>query len=262
MATSSKIIGIGGGVGPMAGVKLQEKIIENTLTGGTDQDHFEVYHFSRSHDIPDRTRYLLGEVDENPAEGMTRTAVAMAAAAAVFNKKIVLGIPCNTFHAPQIFQRFKLLLQQKSLGITVLNMIVETGDFIKSMLPGVREIGLMSTTGTRKTGVYRQALEPAGFEIIEVPLSIQGELHDSIYNKVWGIKAVSPVSNRAGKNFQKYAGMLLEKGARSIILGCTEIPLALPEKRFEGIPLVDPVLALARALIREADRDKLKPYAY
>ena len=49
-----KIIVIAGGVGPMAGVELHKKIIESTLTDGTDQTHIEVYHLSRSHDIQDR----------------------------------------------------------------------------------------------------------------------------------------------------------------------------------------------------------------
>lgn len=49
--------------------------------------------------------------------------------------------------------------------------------------------------------------------------------------------------------------MLASQGAQAIVLGCTEIPLALPEPVLPGtkVVLVDPVLALARALIREAD---------
>ena len=38
-----KIIIIGGGVGPMAGVELHKKIIENTKTSGKDQDHLQVW---------------------------------------------------------------------------------------------------------------------------------------------------------------------------------------------------------------------------
>ncbi len=258
MKEIEKIIGIGGGVGPMAGVKLHEKIIENTLTGGTDQDHLEVYHFSRSHDIPDRTEYLLREIDVNPAGGMFRTALAMVNAANTFGKKIVFGVPCNTFHAPEIFNQFIKLLNREDVNIQVLNMIKETGDFIRSSLPEARRIGLMSTTGTRKARVYGEVLNPFGFEIIEVPESLQKELHDSIYNNKWGIKAVSPVSERARKNFEKYTGLLQNAGAEAVILGCTEIPLALPERNFNGMPLLDPVLVLARALIREVDRKKLK----
>ena len=42
--TRGTIVGIGGGVGPAAGVSLHSKIIENTITDGTDQTHFEVCH--------------------------------------------------------------------------------------------------------------------------------------------------------------------------------------------------------------------------
>ena len=37
-----KLIIIGGGVGPMAGVELHKKIIENTKTSGKDQEHLQL----------------------------------------------------------------------------------------------------------------------------------------------------------------------------------------------------------------------------
>ena len=118
---------------------------------------------------------------------------------------------------------------------------------------------VMSTTGTRKTLVYQQVLEPFGFEIIQLPETEQDALHDSIYNLEWGIKAISPVTKKARKRFLDYAKKLTDKNVGAIILGCTEIPLALPEKEINGIPLIDPVYVLARELIRNVNPDKLKP---
>jgi len=43
------------------------------------------------------------------------------------------------------------------------------------------------------------------------------------------------------------------------VLGCTELPLAVPEPEVDGIPIIDPSLALARALIRETYPEQLKP---
>ena len=57
---NEKVLIIGGGVGPMAGVALHARIIENTLPGGSDQGHLDVRHFSRSADVTDRTEFLLG----------------------------------------------------------------------------------------------------------------------------------------------------------------------------------------------------------
>jgi aspartate racemase len=252
-----KIIIIGGGVGPMAGVELHKKIIENTLTDGTDQTHIEIYHLSRSHDIQDRTKFLFKQVKEDPAEGMFRTFEIAEKAVKKSGKEAIAGIPCNSFHAPKIWKRFVELM--KDNDIKVLHMIEETSKLISKIVPNVKRIGLMSTIGTRSAGFYRDIFEPLGFNLLEIPEDIQHELHDSIYNKKWGIKAVSPVSKQVRDNFEKYVHILKEDGVEAIILGCTEIPLALPKSELEGIPLIDPMFALARSLIREANPNKLKP---
>ena len=92
-----------------------------------------------------------------------------------------------------------------------------------------------------------------------MPEADQAGLHDAIYNPEWGVKAVSPVTPRAREAFLHYAGMLVDMGADAIILGCTEIPLALPEMYLRGVPLVNPVLALARALVQHSAPWKLRP---
>ena len=259
---SEKAIAIGGGVGPLAGVQLHEKIIENTLTDGTDQGHLEIYHFSRSHDIVDRTKYLIGNVSINPAEGMFRTVQAIEKASELFQKQVVLGVPCNTFHAPAIFNSFLQMLEKNNAKIKVVNMIEKVADFINQALPHIEKIGLMSTTGTRTVCVYNEILEPYGFKLVQVPENLQPELHDSIYNTNWGVKAQIPVTEKVRDNFKRYADILWQDGAQAIILGCSEIELALPEKKINGIFLIDPIVILARALIQVANKDKLKPILY
>ncbi len=256
--STEKVIIIGGGVGPMAGVELHKKIIENTKTGGSDQDHFQVWHLSRSYDIPDRTEYLAGKININPAKGMARTFLLAAEMLKIEKKPAVGGVTCNTFHAPTIFDVFTDILKKNNTDIKILNMIEETGKYIRENFSGFKKIGLMSTTGTRNAGVYHALLNPLGFEVIEVDEKNQDALHDTIYNLEWGIKAVSPVSEKARIRFEQYAKELIDKGAGALILGCTEIPLALPEKYFSDIPLIDPVWVLARALIKDADVQKLK----
>ena len=253
-----KVIIIGGGVGPMAGVELHKKIIENTLTSGKDQDHFQVWHLSRSPDIPDRTEYLTGKITSNPAEGMARTFLLAAEMLKVEKCPAVGGVTCNTFHAPSIFNTFIQILEKNNAGVKILNMIEETGSYIRKQFTGIKKIGLMSTTGTRKAGVYHTILNPMDLKIIEVDENEQDALHDTIYNLDWGIKAISPVTEKARKNFEKYATELIKKGAEALILGCTEIPLALPGKFFQNIPLIDPVYVLARALITDANVQKLR----
>ena len=44
-----------------------------------------------------------------------------------------------------------------------------------------------------------------------------------------------------------------------ILAGCTEIPLALVDSHINGIPIIDPTLILARALIDAVAPEKLMP---
>jgi aspartate racemase len=47
-------------------------------------------------------------------------------------------------------------------------------------------------------------------------------------------------------------------GAEAVVLGCTELPLAVPEAELDGLPIVDPTRILARALIRAVTPARLR----
>eukprot|EP00659_Diplonema_papillatum_P000842 gene842-1296_t len=247
-------IGIGGGVGPAAGVMLHRKIIESTLSDGTDQSHLEIHHISRP-GVADRTAFLLGKSDESPAIGMARTMAALAESAHAAGKMLAIaGVPCNTFHAPKIWNEFVQILDEQGISNTVkmVHMLDETSTAISRIVPGAKRIGLLSTTGTRNSRVYHDLLEPKGYDVVEVPLPMQHIVHDAIYNKTWGVKAVQPTTSEAHAAFESFCVDLINQGAEAIILGCTEIPLALPYPAFNGVPLVDPMAVLARAFISKA----------
>ena len=251
-------VGIGGGVGPMAGCMLHQLIIENTLSRG-DQDHLDVFHVSRSSAVNDRTAFLEGTICDNPGRDMGDVSHSIAAAVkASKNQRFVVGVPCNTFHSPSIWEEFEKSVNGIE-GATALHMLEETANHIREILPNATKLGLMSTTGTRLTRVYQDILTPLGFEVVQVPEEMQPDLHEAIYNPDWGIKACSPVSAEARNRFVSYVKVLAHAGCDAIILGCTEIPLALPEAQLYGVPLVNPMVALARALVKASDVSKLKP---
>jgi len=253
---------LGGGVGPMAGVELHRKIIEQTITGGIDQGHLNLVHFSFSAHISDRTDYLLKPGISDPGEEMASVVelgLRGLKTGPFSPERCIVGVPCNTFHAPKIFDSFTRRLQGYQPGITLVHMLKESIDMIQVLNPEAKKIGLMSTSGTRSSGVWHALLESAGYGITEVAPETQEELHDTIYNPEWGLKAVSPASEKARKRFSEYAETLIAAGADILILGCTEIPLALPGRDFKGTAVLDPVLALARAMIRAAGPEKLKP---
>lgn len=236
----------------MAGVDIVRKIIEETAAGA-DQEHVPVILLSVPADIPDRTRYLLGEEPLNPGYPISRIFRQLEAAGAT-----VAAIPCNTAHSPPIFGLVQQQLQEAGSKLKLIHLIDETVAYIARYYPG-RAAGVLSTLGTARTGIYHKALEEAGIEPVLPGEDWQHRIHAAIYDPVYGIKAQSsPVTAEAKGELMAAIALLKEKGAGVIILGCTEIPLALPEAEIAGLPLIDPNRVLARALIRFIAPEKLR----
>ena len=54
---------------------------------------------------------------------------------------------------------------------------------------------------------------------------------------------------------------LVNAGCDAILLGCTEIPLAIPEREYKGVPVLNANWMLAYELVRMADVSRLKSYS-
>jgi aspartate racemase len=255
------LIGIVGGVGPYAGLDLAAKVFDQTAAR-RDQEHLPVALLSVPHTIADRTAYLLGEVAENPAYALAAVIRNLETLGAT-----VVGIPCNTAHAPHIFDVLLAELARAGSRARVLHMIRETARFLAETLPGVQRVGVLSTTGTARAAVYPAVLQALGITVLAPADDMQVRVQAAIYDETYGIKAQSnPVTERARAELLAAAGHLAAQGAEAVILGCTEIPLAIPERTLQSLPAslpaVDPTLVLARALIRETYPDKLMPYLH
>lgn len=248
------MIGIVGGVGPYAGIDLLKKIFDNT-DSQTDQDHLDTILLTLPSQIADRTEYLIGKVRTNPGFQITDVLLKLEQAGAT-----VAGIPCNTAHASQIFNTIQLELAQKQTNIQLFNMIDETVSFISQNYPKLTRIGVLSTTGTYKFELYKSALELRGYEVIRPSFEVQETLiHPAIYAADYGIKAISdPVHPQARADLLEGVALLKKRGAQAIIMGCTEIPLAIP-KQMDNLVMIDPTNILARALIYAYNSTKLKP---
>ena len=250
---NKQCIGIVGGVGPYAGLDLERKIFEHTRAV-TDQDHLSVIHISKPCDIEDRTAFLLGQIERNPADSIFAIIQEMAGLGVV-----VVGIPCNTAHAPLIFNSILENLKKGYVQVKLVNMIEETATWIRTYSKALKKIGILSTTGAYKVKLYSAILKKYRIETIMLNEEMQKTVHDAIYNTIYGIKAKqNPVSNIARIELIQAVRYLQKKGAQAIILGCTEIPLAINENFLDDIILIDPTTILARALIRIIDPNKLK----
>lgn len=252
---TTKTIGIVGGVGPFAGLDLQHKIAQETKAH-SDQEHLTVLSISHPAEIPDRTAYLLGQVTQNPAYPITRQLRALESIGAQ-----VAGIPCNSAHAAPIFMVIQAELRAAGSRLTLLHMMDEVARFLVEHYPGVQRVGVLSTTGTNRARVYPAVLEPQGFTVLAPDDEMQTQvIHTAVYDPDYGIKARGYATEKARAALQSGVRALHQLGAEAIILGCTEMPLALTEPCLDGLTLVDATWVLARALVREADRERLRPF--
>ena len=251
------VIGVVGGMGPYAGVDLVRKIFDETLAE-SDQEHLPVTLVSYAHRIRDRSSFILGRERVNPAPGIAAALAELGRIGAT-----VAGMPCNSAHAPAIFDEVVRALEERGLRLRLLHLISEALALARETAPGIRRIGPLSTFGLHSTGLYKRQITDAGMTAV-MPADGVAEhvVHRAIFDPAFGIKAHSnPVTDKARDLVLEGVRHLTDRGADAVILGCTELPLAVPEQRFEGVPLIDSTRALARGLIRETYPEKLRPLA-
>ena len=227
---SKKVIGILGGMGPLATADLFQKITLHTVAS-CDQEHPRVCIDSNTN-IADRTAALLhGGAD--PVPEMVKSAKRLESIGADF-----LIMPCNTAH--NYYEQVCA-----AVGIPVLHMIALPRDALKAR--GVKRAGLLATDGTVQTGIYQRTFAGSGVELL-VPEDAddQAAVMDVIYN---GVKAGDLTHDVTA--FRAACEHLLARGADALILGCTELP---PAFRLYGLdyPNIDPTLELALGAIRAA----------
>ena len=242
-------------MGPYASLDLVRKIFDQTQAH-TDQEHLPVALLSYPDRIRDRSSFLFDQIQENPAYAMFEIVRRLEGAGAV-----VVGMPCNTAHAPAIFDVLVEELRTSGSRLRMLHMIEETARFIRDTLPGCRRIGILSTLAVYRLRLYRNALAAAGLEGIAPDEDIQRDVvNRTIFDADFGIKAqANPVTAQARQHLLDAIDHLRNKGADAVILGCTELPLAITEPEVDGMPMIDPTVVLARALIRESFPEKLRP---
>lgn len=222
-----KKLGIIGGMGPLATCDLFKKIVENTAANN-DREHIHII-IDNNSSIPDRTAAILNN-GENPLPQMKESLKRLTDAGA---EVIIMG--CNTAH-------FFYDALGEDCKVERLNMLFETMSYLKTN--GIKKAGLLASSGTVESGIYANAAEKFGIELI-CPV---GEEQEAVMGVIYdGVKAGKTDYNTA--EFCKTVESLLSNGAETLILGCTELPLAIDFYSL-SFPSVDPTLILAKAAIK------------
>ncbi len=231
---ATKIAGILGGMGPEATARFFELVIKNTAAS-CDQEHLSIIVCNWPR-IPDRTKAILYG-GENPLPRMIEALKVLERAGAE-----LVAIPCITAH------HFLPELRKKTC-LRLLDLPAETARWTRASLPEIRTVGLLATEGTVATGLFQKAFRRQKIKVLEPGPESQRKIMEAVYGKK-GIKAGFS-GGRSSRLLREVAGELVEAGARAVIAGCTEIPLALKPDRL-AVPLIDPLTIGARALVRQA----------
>lgn len=225
-----RVLGVLGGMGPLATVDFLRKLIEET-PAARDEDHIPVVAWSVPQ-IPERPAAITGD-GESPLPAMLDGIRTLKQAGAV-----AIAIPCNTAH----YWYDDLV---RAGGLPIIHIADAALAELESRRITGKSIGLIATRGTLAAGFFQQRLTARGF------LSITNS--DADIDKL-----VLPAIVHVKRNELTAAAALLETavdkliagGAGGVILACTETPVVLdrlPERI--AAQCVDATRALATACV-------------
>lgn len=225
------MLGVLGGMGPAASAYFTYRLALLTDVR-SDQEHLPVILINDPR-IPDRSEAMLGsEID--PLPGMQRGLKLLEA-----NGCTCAVIPCNTAH--HWYEALK-----SSVRMPLIHIVESVIEALREKQKDHGRIALLGTPATIGSDLYTRKLIDHGYTVL--PLS-QDDIRMFCVRPIQAVK-----QNRlqdAATALSEAIAVLHSRGAEAVILGCTELPVALAELGASelNVPVIDSIDALAvRAL--------------
>ncbi len=228
---SERVLGVLGGMGPLASAQFMLRLTLLT-PAERDQDHIPAILWSDPR-VPDRTQArLVGGEDPLPWLLRGITGLRRAGCSAI-------AIPCNTAHG-------WYGAMQAEAGCPLLHIVDAAATDLHRQHVSPGAIGVMGTAATLAMRLYQDRLGRQGWDCL-VPTD--DEMQRLVNPAIALVKA-----NRVADAYAPLAEAvqrLTARGARAVVLGCTETPLGLQAGPWQtlGVPLIDTIDALARGAI-------------
>ncbi len=224
------MIGILGGMGPLATIDLMRKIV--LLTGAVvDQEHIPVITYSDP-TVPDRRAAVL---DANNCSPLPMLLVGVRALEVAGATSIIIA--CHTAHH-----------WISALSDAIKIPIIDIADAVCSSLnrtlaPGCK-VAILATQATLISGFYQRKLIEHGF----IPIFLTAEQTYALTEK-----AITHVKRGEIDEARPYINMSIDivqsMGADIALLACTELPLLISNTDKPPLPLLDATECLAQAAI-------------
>ena len=228
------MIGILGGMGTQAGLDFCSKLAK--LNRGKADQKYPLFILYNKSTIPDRKQNLkkYNKVLKSLIDGCKFLQK---------SKCKFISIPCNTAHYWHKDLR-------KKIKIPILNMPEIVYLNAKNNLQRNSKIGLLATEATIKTGIYSHYFNKK-FLLISPGTTLQKRS----VNKSIKLVKMGKIKE-AERAIKPAVNYLIQKKCKKIILGCTELPIAIfAYKSFKKAKLsktfLDPNLILAEASMKK-----------
>ena len=231
------MIGILGGMGTQAGLDFCNKLA--VINRGKIDQKYPLFILYNKSNIPKRPENLKKYYN-------VLKSLIVGCRLLQKNKCKFIVMPCNTAH----FWRDDL---QKKISIPILSMPKEVFLHTKKSCKKNSKIGILSTEATLKTGVYSRYFNK-NYKLVSPTKSLQkNSVNKAIkYVKMGKVKEAEKVLRPSVK-------YLLKTKCKKIILGCTELPIAIfAYKSFKKVKeskvFIDPNLLLAHISMKKYRR--------
>lgn len=217
-------------MGPAASAEFYRRLTDMT-DAACDQEHIPCIIWSDP-TVPDRSTSLINR-DDLPWDKLRRGVQGLKNAGCD-----LIVIPCNTAH----FWYDRLA----ELGVPIIHIVDSVVAELQSQGITSGTIGIIGTASTMRFGLYQEYLRRLGYSCI-TPSAL--EIDTLVQPAINLIKA---------NNLPAARELLLEAMTKlhawnvsAIILGCTELPLAITDTEFNEKPLINSIDSLVRAAIKE-----------
>lgn len=220
-----KIIGILGGMGPAATATFFDdivKITQNKYGAEQDTDFSKIYLYNTALEGFNETGFekpdivkkqLINDVKKLESWGVD-----------------FIVIPCNTVH-------YFIKELRDSINIPIISIIEATISEVKNMQ--YKKVGVISSSSTRHLGLYKEKLVNENIDYI-IATDDEQKLLDRVI--------LSVMTGKQGKNENEIIKNIINRmkndSAEAIILGCTELPLAIIPSE-SSLPLLNTIAILA-----------------
>ena len=227
------MIGILGGMGTRAGLDFCNKLA--VLNRGKNDQNYPMFILYNKANIPNRLKNI--KKYKNVLKSLISGCRLLQK-----NKCKFIVMPCNTAH--YWYDDLK-----KKIKIPILSMPKEVFIHTKKLCKKKSKIGLLGTEATLKTGIYGKYFTK-DYNLV-TPDKI---LQKKNVNKAIKLVKMGKVK-KAEKILRPAVNYLVKKKCKKIILGCTELPVAIfAYKSFKKIKeskiFIDPNLLLAQVSMK------------